>query len=103
MALNAEVNGVAIGWEGRDLVGDMALDADIVLAGDVFYDRAMSAAAGAMVFGARQQAASSCSSAIPAGPTCRARICRCSASYEVPVTRALEDSEVKKTSVWRFA
>jgi predicted nicotinamide N-methyase len=25
------------------------------------------------------------------------------AQYEVPVTRDLEDSEVKKTSVWRFA
>jgi predicted nicotinamide N-methyase len=25
------------------------------------------------------------------------------ASYEVPVTRALEDAEVKKTSVWQFA
>jgi predicted nicotinamide N-methyase len=24
------------------------------------------------------------------------------AVYEVPVTRALEDSEVKKTTVWRF-
>jgi predicted nicotinamide N-methyase len=24
------------------------------------------------------------------------------ATYQVPVTRALEDSEVKKTTVWRF-
>ena len=24
------------------------------------------------------------------------------ASYEVPVTRALEDAEIKKTSVWEF-
>jgi predicted nicotinamide N-methyase len=24
------------------------------------------------------------------------------ATYEVPVTRALEDSEVKRTTVWRF-
>ncbi len=24
------------------------------------------------------------------------------ATYEVPVTRALEDSEIKKTGVWRF-
>ena len=24
------------------------------------------------------------------------------ASYEVPVTRELEDAEIKKTSVWRF-
>jgi predicted nicotinamide N-methyase len=25
------------------------------------------------------------------------------ATYEVPVTRALEDSEIKRTSVWRLA
>ena len=25
------------------------------------------------------------------------------ASYQVPVTRALEDAEIKKTTVWRFA
>jgi predicted nicotinamide N-methyase len=24
------------------------------------------------------------------------------ATYQVPVTRALEDSDVKKTTVWRF-
>jgi predicted nicotinamide N-methyase len=24
------------------------------------------------------------------------------ATYEVPVTRSLEDAEVKRTSVWRF-
>jgi predicted nicotinamide N-methyase len=24
------------------------------------------------------------------------------ATYEVPVTRALEDSDVKRTTVWRF-
>ena len=24
------------------------------------------------------------------------------ATYTVPVTRALEDSEIKKTTVWRF-
>ncbi len=24
------------------------------------------------------------------------------ATYEVPVTRALEDSEVKRTTVWQF-
>ena len=24
------------------------------------------------------------------------------ATYEIPVTRALEDSEVKRTTVWRF-
>jgi predicted nicotinamide N-methyase len=24
------------------------------------------------------------------------------ATYEVPVSRALEDNEVKKTTVWRF-
>ncbi|MGO8264550.1 methyltransferase, partial [Rhizobium ruizarguesonis] len=37
--LNAEANRVSLGFIGADLIGQV-VDADIVLAGDVFYDRA---------------------------------------------------------------
>ena len=43
MRLNAEANDVALTIETADIVGN-AVDADILLAGDVFYDRAMTAA-----------------------------------------------------------
>ncbi|MFZ2102865.1 MAG: methyltransferase [Oricola sp.] len=102
VALNAEVNGVAIGWDGRDLVGDMTLDAEIVLAGDVFFDRAMSAAVAPWFSALANRGV-----IVLVGDPGRSYLPREKlaplASYEVPVTRALEDSEVKKTSVWRFA
>lgn len=99
--LNAEANGVAVDFAGNDLVGrDDGWDA--VLAGDVFYDRAFAdrlipwfsalAARGATVLVGDPGRAY-----LP-----RARLAKL-AVYSVPVTRALEDAEVKRTTVWRFA
>jgi len=42
--LNAELNALRLATETRDLVG-LAIDADIVLAGDVFYDKDLAARA----------------------------------------------------------
>jgi predicted nicotinamide N-methyase len=101
VALNAELNGVEIGYEAGDLVG-ASVDADVLLAGDVFFDREMSAA---LVPWFTALAASGVS--VLVGDPGRAYLprerLRLLASYEVPVTRALEDAEVKKTSVWQFA
>jgi predicted nicotinamide N-methyase len=102
VGMNAGLNGVAISYDGRDLVGDTALDADVVLAGDVFFDREMSAAVVPWfeILAAR-------GTAVLVGDPGRSYLPRERlfplAAYEVPVTRALEDAEVKKTSVWRFA
>ncbi|MGO7793379.1 hypothetical protein ACC703_39650, partial [Rhizobium ruizarguesonis] len=41
--LNAEANHVSLGFIGADLIGE-AVDADIVLACDAFYDRAFACA-----------------------------------------------------------
>lgn len=98
--LNAALNSVDIGFTGVDLVGK-PVDADVLLAGDVFYDRAFAdlllpwflelTAKGVSVF---------------VGDPGRAYLPKqrlfAEAIYQVPVTRALEDSEVKKTTVWRF-
>jgi predicted nicotinamide N-methyase len=98
--LNAEANAVSLDFTGAELVG-RAVDADIVLAGDVFYDRAF---ADALVPWFQRLAAGG--KQVLVGdpgrtylPKERLEFC---AVYEVPVTRALEDSEVKKTTVWRF-
>jgi predicted nicotinamide N-methyase len=37
-ALNAELNGVSLDVTGRDLVGDLTRDWDVILAGDMYYD-----------------------------------------------------------------
>ena len=98
--LNAAANGVEIAFSGEDLIG-RALDADLLLAGDVFYDKAF---AGALVpwFDALVRAGVE----ILAGDPGRSYLPREKleplATYEVPVTRVLEDSEVKRTTVFRY-
>lgn len=101
VALNAALNGVGIAYESGDLVGQ-TIDAEILLAGDVFFDREMSAA---LIPWFETLAANGVT--ILVGDPGRAYLPRERlfplASYQVPVTRALEDAEVKKTSVWQFA
>ena len=102
VAINAAANGVdARTHTSADLIGaDHGWD--VVLAGDVFYDRAL--AAGSCPGSTRWPAAArACSSATPAGPICRRQRLEPLAVYQIAVTRALEDAEVKRTTVWRFA
>jgi predicted nicotinamide N-methyase len=89
-ALNATANGVADeGW-------------DIVLAGDVFYDRALAERVLPWFTELRRRGAR-----VLIGDPGRAYLPRTGLSrlarYEVAVTRALEDAEVKRTTVWEFA
>ncbi len=98
--LNAELNKVDIDFIGADLIG-RNVEADILLAGDVFYDAGFAAAIVPWFKMLSRQGI-----AIVVGdpgrnylPKENLEFC---AVYEVSVTRALEDSEVKKTTVWRF-
>ncbi|MDO9416531.1 class I SAM-dependent methyltransferase [Pararhizobium sp.] len=98
--LNCGLNGVSLDQSGGDIIGRDD-GADVYLAGDVFYDSDFAlrlipwfsalAGRGAMVL-VGDPGRSYC-------PKERMRAC---ATYEVPVTRALEDSDVKKTTVWQF-
>ena len=98
--LNARLNGVSIRTTTKDVIGT-AVQADIVLAGDVFYDRAF---ADALLPWFRDLAAQGVT--ILAGDPGRSYLPKADLeplqTYEVPVTRVLEDAEVKKTTVWRF-
>jgi len=99
--LNAVENGVDLDFAGEDIIG-RTVDAEVILAGDVFYDRAFAAK---LVPWLRQLAGGG--RLVLVGDPGRAYLPKerleAQATYEVPVTRALEDSEVKKTTVWRFA
>lgn len=100
LLLNARANGVTIDFDERDLIGHDD-GWDVVLAGDVFYDSGFATRLTPWftVLGAR-------GAQILVGDPGRAYLPKQRlekrAVYEVPVTRALEDAEVKRTTVWRF-
>ena len=100
VALNARANAASVDFHSGDLIGsDGAWD--VILAGDVFYAKDF---ADALVpwferlvrRGADVLVGDPGRSYLPKEKLTRL------AAYEVPVTRDLEDAEVKKTIVWRF-
>lgn len=97
--LNAEANGVALDFETRDLIGEDG-GWEVVLAGDVFYDRALADRLTPWF-----QALAACGATVLVGDPGRAYLPKAGltllAEYQVPVTRALEDAEVKRTRVWK--
>jgi len=98
--LNAGLNGVTLDHTSDDLIGRDG-GWDVVLAGDVFYDRGF---AGLLIpwFSALAARGASVLVGDPGRAYCPRERMEALATYTVPVTRALEDSEVKKTTVWRF-
>lgn len=104
IALNAAANGVSLEMETADRL-DPATKLepfDAVLAGDIFYER--DTAARALAFLQRMQARGAL---VLIGDPGRAYLPKDSmtarAEYEVPVTRDLEDAEIKRTKVWALA
>jgi predicted nicotinamide N-methyase len=99
--LNAQANGVEIDFSGDDLIGADA-GWDVVLAGDVFYDKAFADRLMPWFTALKARGA-----AVLVGDPGRSYLPKAGleklAAYEVPVTRALEDAEVKRTTVWRVA
>ncbi|WP_421594649.1 class I SAM-dependent methyltransferase [Shinella sp. M27] len=98
--LNAALNDVSLSNTVEDMVGrDDGWD--VVLAGDVFYDRGF---ADVLIPWFSRLAARGATVLVgdPGRAYCPRERMEALATYSVPVTRALEDSEVKKTTVWRF-
>ncbi|MBC8129273.1 MAG: methyltransferase [Rhizobiaceae bacterium] len=98
--LNAALNAVSLDIAIEDIVGQ-AVATDIVLAGDVFFDKAMAAP---LVPWFDRLAAEGVEILIgdPGRTYLPAARMTALATYEVPVTRVLEDAEVKRTTVWRW-
>jgi predicted nicotinamide N-methyase len=100
IGLNAEANGVRIAAAQEDLVGrDRGWDT--VLAGDICYERDLAERVTNWLFDLSGRGAT-----VLIGDPGRSYLPKDRleqlASYQVPVTRTLEDAEIKKTSVWRF-
>ncbi|HJU32813.1 MAG TPA: 50S ribosomal protein L11 methyltransferase [Hyphomicrobiaceae bacterium] len=99
IGLNASANAVSLEIRGEDMLDGVPAPFDVVLVSDLFYERALAARVlafsdAAMAQGARVLAGDPRRSYFPAGRF------RAEAEYSVPVTRELEDAEIKRTSVW---
>jgi predicted nicotinamide N-methyase len=101
IGLNAAVNAVAIETSGDDLLAAAPSRFDLVLVGDLFYERALAERVLAFIEAARAQG-----SAVLVGDPRRSYFPKERfapvAEYSVPVTRDLEDMEIKHTCVWRL-
>jgi predicted nicotinamide N-methyase len=100
--LNAEANGVRVATTDADLLAGAPGAFDAILVGDMFYERALAERALAFVEAARAKGAE-----VLVGDPRRSYFpkerFRQVAEYSVPVTRDLEDMEIKHTAVWRLA
>lgn len=98
-SLNAEVNGQRLEVTAEDLLAAPPLAADVVLVGDLFYERGLADRVLAYI-----EAAKASGARVLIGDPQRSYFPRgrftALAEYAVPVTRELEDSEIKKTAVW---
>jgi predicted nicotinamide N-methyase len=100
--LNAEANGVDLCVRLSDLLGGSGLDADVVLAGDLFYERSLAGRVVDFLVRVEQRGALVLLGDLGRPYLPRDRLIPV-ASYDVPGTRALEDADVKRSTVWRFA
>lgn len=100
VTLNAELNDVSLEFTGKDLMGDPPA-CDVLLAGDVFYDAEWAAA---LLPWFERVAAGGITILVgdPGRAYCPKERLERLVEYQVPVTRVLEDSEVKRTTVWRY-
>lgn len=99
--LNADANGVRVETTHEDLLARPAPTGfDVVLVGDLFYEKALAEAVGGFIVSARALGAE-----VLIGDPQRSYFPRGRfeevAAYCVPVTRELEDAEIKQSAVWR--
>ena len=99
--LNSRLNSCRVKFSTKDIIGS-DIDADVMLAGDVFYDKGF---ADRLIPWFEQLVRSGKTIIVgdPGRAYCPRDRMQALATYQVPVTRALEDAEVKNTTVWKFS
>ncbi|WP_340645179.1 methyltransferase [Phenylobacterium sp.] len=99
LSLNVMANGVRVDFTDTNLLDAPAPAADVILAGDICYEKPMADAVMAWLSAARARGTT-----VLIGDPGRSYFPRSGltklAEYQVATTRELEDQEVKKTSVW---
>jgi predicted nicotinamide N-methyase len=98
-AMNANLNQVSLEIKLEDVLHQRPPAADVILVGDLFYEKTLAARCLAWLRQAQGQGAK-----VLIGDPGRSYLPKAQleklAEYNVPVTRDLEDAEIKKTSVW---
>jgi len=99
IALNARANNVAVDFTDTDLLDAPPPAVDVILAGDICYEKPLAERVMAWLTAARETGTE-----VLIGDPGRTYFPREGltrlAEYQVPTTRELEDMEVKKTAVW---
>ncbi|NJO22625.1 MAG: methyltransferase [Sphingomonadales bacterium] len=102
VALNAQANDVAVETTDADLLDAAPAPFETVLVGDMFYERTLAGRVLAFIGAARANGAK-----VLVGDPRRSYFPKERfhpvAEYSVPVTRDLEDMEIKRTAVWQLA
>ncbi|MFM9846177.1 MAG: class I SAM-dependent methyltransferase [Hyphomicrobiaceae bacterium] len=101
IAMNAAANGVEVATTTEDVLDGGLGTAGVVLVGDLFYERAL--ATRTLTF---LDACKAAGASVLVGDPQRAYFPKdrfeAVAEYRVPVTRELEDAEIKNAAVWRL-
>lgn len=101
IVLNAQANAVSVATTSQNVLTAPPARFGLILVGDLFYERPLAEAVLAFI-----EAAAKDGAVVLIGDPQRSYFPRQRftqlAQYEVPVTRELEDSEIKRTSVWRL-
>ena len=99
--LNSRANGVEVGFGQRDPLMAPPSAADVICAGDIFYEQPLAERAIAWLATARDRGAR-----VLLGDPGRSYFPKTGlvklAEYSVETTRELEDAEIKRTAVWTF-
>ena len=98
IAMNADANACDVKSTGVDLLNGAPQDFDVILVGDLFYEKQTAARCLAFL----QKTKADVLIGDPGRSYLPKELLISVAQYQVPVSRDLEDSEIKQTSVWRF-
>ncbi len=102
ITINAAANKVEVMSCGDDLLDGQPPDVDIVLVGDLFYEKPVAVRVVNWLEIAARQGADVLIGDPGRSYLPKDKLVSC-ASYDVPVTRDLEDAEIKNSQVWRLA
>jgi predicted nicotinamide N-methyase len=100
--LNAALNGIELEVTGEDLLAAPAPLCDVILVGDLFYEKALAARVLSWLMAAEERGTMALIGDPGRSYLPRERLSRLG-EYRVKVTRDLEDAEIKMTSVWRLS